>query len=149
MTIVPSPVPTPAPASNAFKAVVRSLMPFAYSGAAALIARFGYHVANTTVIQIVTIAGGALTIVLHALETQFSWIGVFLGYIGAPVYAASTKVSTKAEVATLMAQVAVLTAQLEEQKTPSVPTFVAPVTTAGGGVTGNVAGGYGTITPVA
>jgi hypothetical protein len=92
-------------------------MPFVYSGAAAIIARFGYHVANTTVIQIVTIAGGVLTIVLHALETQFPWIGVFLGYIGAPVYAPSAKVtlaaSQKQQIATLEQQLATLATLLQ------------------------------------
>lgn len=118
MTVAATPVPpVPQPSSNAFKAIVRSLMPFVYSGAAAIIARFGYHVANTTVIQIVTIAGGVLTIVLHALETQFPWIGVFLGYIGAPVYAPSAKVtlaaSQKQQIATLEQQLATLATLLQ------------------------------------
>src|ERR1035437_6309871 len=118
MTVAATPVPpVPQPSSNAFKAIVRSLMPFVYSGAAAIIARFGYHVANTTVIQIVTIAGGVLTIVLHALETQFPWIGVFLGYIGAPVYAPSAKVtlaaSKKQQIATLEQQLATLATLLQ------------------------------------
>src|ERR1035437_2224715 len=113
MTVAATPVPpVPQPSSNAFKAIVRSLMPFVYSGAAAIIARFGYHVANTTVIQIVTIAGGVLTIVLHALETQFPWIGVLLGYIGAPVYPPSTKVSQAAQIATLENQSAALLAEI-------------------------------------
>ena len=117
VTPTPAPVPVPQPSSNAFKAIVRSLMPFVYSGAAALIARFGYHVANTTVIQIVTIAGGVLTIVLHALETQFPWIGVFLGYIGAPIYAPSAKVtlaaSQKAQIAQLETQLATFATLLQ------------------------------------
>jgi len=118
MTVAVTPVPpVPQPSSNAFKAIVRSLMPFVYSGAAALIARFGYHVANTTVIQIVTIAGGLLTIVLHALETQFPWIGVLLGYIGAPIYAPSAKVtlaaSQKAQIATLEQQLATFSTLLQ------------------------------------
>ena len=112
-------VVTPAPASNAFKAIVRSLMPFVESGAAALIARLGYHVSLTTTIAILGIVGGALTILLHALETQWPAIGVFLGYIGAPVYAPSTKISQKSAIATLEAQVAALTAQLDEKATPS------------------------------
>src|ERR1019366_915273 len=97
MTVAVTPVsPAPAPSSNAFKAIIRSLMPFVYAGAAALIARFGYHVTNATVIPIVKVVGGVLTIVLHALEPQFPWIGVFLGYIGAPVYAPSAKVTLAA-----------------------------------------------------
>ena len=121
MTTVPV-VPTPQPASNAFKAIVRSLMPFIESGAAAAIAHFGYHVSNSTVVQIVAIAGAALTIVLHALETQFPAIGIFLGYLGAPVYAPSPKVSDKARIAQLEAEVAALVAANEEKVSPSAPT---------------------------
>lgn len=117
MTVAPTPDPVPQPSSNAFKAIIRSLMPFIYSGAAGLIARFGYHVTNSTVIQIVAIAGGVLTIVLHALETQFPWVGVFLGYIGAPIYAPSAKVtlaaSQKAQIAQLEQQLATFTTLLQ------------------------------------
>jgi hypothetical protein len=128
MTIVTTtPVPTAQPASNAFKAIVRSLMPFVYSIVAGAIAHFGYHVANTTVIQIVTIAGGVLTIVLHALETQWPAIGVFLGYIGAPVYAPSTKVTLQAQLASVEAQFAAFVAQSEEAKAMSTPSAPPPV----------------------
>ena len=112
-------VVTTSPESNALKAIIRSLMPFVESGAAALIARLGYHVSLTTTIAILGIVGGALTILLHALETQWPAIGVFLGYLGAPVYAPSTKISQKSAIATLEAQVAALTAQLDEKATPS------------------------------
>ena len=113
--------PPPVPASNAFKAIVRSLMPFVLSGAAALIARLGYHVTLTTTTEILGIVGGALTIVLHAAETQWPWVGIFLGYIGAPVYAPSTKVSYEAQIASLQAQMATLLAQQSEAKSPSPP----------------------------
>jgi hypothetical protein len=110
VTLTPAPVPVPA--TNAFKAIVRSLMPFIESGAAALIARLGYHVSLTTTIAILGIAGGVLTILLHALETQWPAIGVFLGYIGAPVYPPSTKVSQAAQIATLETQRAALLAEI-------------------------------------
>ena len=115
-------VPTPAPASNAFKAIVRSLMPFIESGAAALIARLGYHVSNATTLQILAIAGAALTIILHAAETQWPSIGIFLGYIGAPVYAPSTKVSQATQISQLETLVAKLLAEKDEAVTPSAPT---------------------------
>jgi hypothetical protein len=102
--------PVPIPASNTFKALIRSLMPFVYSGAAALIAHFGYHVSNSTVIQIVTIGFAGLTIVLHAAESQWPWVGVFLGYVGAPVYA--PVVSQTTQIAQLEALVAALITQL-------------------------------------
>ena len=103
--------------TNAFKAIVRSLTPFVYSGAAALIAHFGYHVSNSTVIQIVAIVGAVLTIVLHLLETQFPSIGILLGYIGAPVYApVPTRASLESQIAALEAQVAAFIAP-----TPATP----------------------------
>lgn len=124
-----SQVATPQPAQNAFKSIVRSLTPWLTSTVAASIAHFGYHVSNVVAAQIIVVAGAALTVVLHALETQFPWIGVFLGYIGAPVYAPSGKTSLKAQVATLESQLAALTATAAESAAPSVPT-AAPATTA-------------------
>jgi len=112
---------TATPESNTFKAVVRGLMPFIESGAAAIIAHFGYHVSLQTTIEILGIAGAGLTILLHAAETQWPSIGVFLGYIGAPVYAPSTKISQKSEIAALEAKVAALVAAQEEAKSPSPP----------------------------
>ncbi len=93
---------------NQFKAIVRSVMPFVISGVASVIARFGYHVSLDTVIQIVGIAGGGLTIVLHALEAKFPWVGVFLGWIGAPAYAPSAKKSLALTVASLQTELAAL-----------------------------------------
>jgi hypothetical protein len=128
MTIVtPPPVPVAQPASNAFKAIVRSLMPLVYSGAAGIIARFGYHVSNSTVIQIVTAGFGVATIVLHAAESQWPAVGVFLGYIGAPVYAPSTKVTLQAQLASVEAQFAAFVAQSEEAKAMSPASAPPPV----------------------
>lgn len=116
MTLIPPTVPIPA--TNSFKAIVRSLMPFVYSGAAAIIAHFGYHVNNATVVQIVAIAGAALTIVLHALETQFPWVGILLGYIGAPVYPPSPKVTLAMENQMLKSQIALIELQLASLSSP-------------------------------
>lgn len=113
---------TTQPESNTFKAVIRGLMPWIESGTAAIIAHFGYHVTLQTTIEILGIAGAGLTIILHAAETQWPSIGVFLGYLGAPVYAPSTKISQKAEIAALEAKVAALVAAQEEAKNPSTPT---------------------------
>ncbi len=120
--------PNAQPAQNAFKSIVRSLTPWLTSTVAAAIAHFGYHVSNVVAAQIIVVAGAALTVVLHALETQFPWIGVFLGYIGAPVYAPSGKTSLKTQVATLESQLAALTATAAEAAAPSAPT-AAPVPT--------------------
>lgn len=121
-------VPAPQPESNSLKAIIRSLMPFVYSTAASLIAHLGYHVSMKSTVEIVAIVGGALTILLHALETQWPAIGIFLGYVGAPVYAPSTKVSQAQQIAQLEAQIASLVASNEEKATPSAASD-APVTT--------------------
>ena len=127
-TDIAGPTKTVTPASNSFKAIVRSLMPFVLSGAAALIARLGYHVSLQTTTLILGVAGGALTVVLHLLETKFPWVGAFLGYIGAPVYAPSKAKVKDAMIATLEAQVATLMAKASEASNPSTPT-AAPVVT--------------------
>jgi len=113
--------------SNAVKAIIRSLAPFVYSFIASVIAHFGYHVSLAVTIQIAAIAGLGLTVVLHALETQFPWVGAFLGWIGAPAYAPSTKALLIAHNQTLKSQIATLLAQ----QTPVAPVVVAtPVVTA-------------------
>ena len=125
-------VPAPQPESNSLKAIIRSLMPFVYSTAASLIAHLGYHVSMKSTVEIVAIVGAALTILLHALETQWPAIGIFLGYVGAPVYAPSTKVSQAQQIAQLEAQIASLVASNEEKATPSTPSdgnAAPPVTT--------------------
>jgi len=141
MSVIPTPVaPTPAPASNTFKALVRTFAPFIESGIAGLVAALGFHATATTVAGIVGIAGTVLTIVLHAAESKWPAVGALLGWIGAPVYAPSTKITLTSQVQTLEAQLAaVLAAQYEAQK-PSAPSsspVVAPVSTVvtGGGAT--------------
>lgn len=118
----------PQPQSNAFKSIVRSLSPFVISGAVSAIAHFGYHVSNAVALQIVLAAGAALAVVLHALETQFPWVGVLLGYIGAPVYAPSGKTSMKTQIAMLEAQLAAMASVQSESTNPTPPT-AAPVVT--------------------
>ena len=120
---------SPQPSSNAFKAIVRSLTPWATSVAVAVIAHFGYHITNVTATQVVIVVGTVLTVALHILETKFAWIGVFLGYIGAPVYAPSNKTSLKTQVAVLEAQLAALTATAAEHATPT-PSTASPAPSA-------------------
>ena len=117
--------PTTSPAPNPFKAVVRSLMPFVISGIVAVCVHFGYH-PSAQVADDIALAGGAgLTIVLHAAESRWPKLGVLLGYVGAPVYAPSTKVSLAAENADLKARVANLeaaaAAQVASSLTPPAP----------------------------
>jgi len=87
-------------------------MPLIYSSVAAIIAHFGYHVSNSTVIQIVTVGFGGLTIILHLAETKWAWVGALLGYIGAPVYV-STKASQAAQISQQAAQIAELEALVQ------------------------------------
>ena len=121
-----TPTKAAVPATNPAKALVRTLVPFVYPAVAALIARFGYHVSNATVIQIVAAGGTGLTIVLHLLEEKFPKVGILLGWLGAPVYTPSTKASLSAQIATLEAQLAAIVAQAGEAQAPSAPT-AAPV----------------------
>lgn len=115
--------PTPAqPASNAFKAIVRSIMPWIISSAASAIAHFGYHVTLPVTIQILGVVGAFLVVVLHTAETRWPWVGVLLGYVGAPVYAPSVKVQSQVYTASLEARIAELEAAVSETKNPSPAT---------------------------
>jgi len=114
---------------NLLKALIRTLTPLVYSSVAAVIAHFGYHVSNSTVIQIVSAGFAGLTVLLHSAEVKWPWVGGLLGWFGAPQYTPSTKTT----VVSLEAQVAALTAQLEEAAHPTVPSapvVSAPVVTA-------------------
>jgi len=123
-----TPTKAAVPATNPAKALVRTLVPFVYPAVAAIIARFGYHVSNATVIQIVAAGGTGLTIVLHLLEEKFPKVGILLGWLGAPVYAPGAKASLTAQVATLEAQLSAIAAQVDEAHSPSTPTAgAAPV----------------------
>jgi hypothetical protein len=117
-----NPTTAAVPSTNAFKAVVRSVMPYLESAVAAAIAHFGFHATPTVVAGIIGIGGTLLTMLFHALETKYAWVGVFLGYVGAPVYAPSTKLSQAAQIAQLQAQVATFVAQQEESAAASLGT---------------------------
>jgi len=106
---------------NAIKAIVRSITPSLYAGVAAIIAHFGYHVGNATVIQIAAAAYAGLTVILHAAETRWPWVGGLLGWFGAPQYTPSTKVT----LVQVQAELDALKAQQHEAANPTVPT--APV----------------------
>lgn len=106
----------PATASpNAFKAIVRSLMPFVLAGIVALCVRLGYHPTPQVVSDIALAGGAALTILLHAAESRWPRLGVLLGYVGAPVYPPSAKVSLASENADLKDRLAALEAAVAEQ----------------------------------
>jgi hypothetical protein len=94
-------------------------MPFILGGIVAVCARFGYHPTGVQLTEIVGIIGTVLTIVVRPLEAKWPAFGILLGYIGAPVYAPSTKVSQSTQIAQLEAKVAVLLAEKEEAASPS------------------------------
>ena len=108
-------------ATNTVKALVRSLTPWAISVVASVIAHFGYHVSLTTASQITVAVGTVLTIGAHVLERRFPWVGVFLGWIGAPAYAPSVKQSLALKVASLEAEIDALVAAASEKAHPSQP----------------------------
>lgn len=126
VTTTVTPVPPVSPASNEFKAMVRSLMPFILGGIAALCAHFGWHPTGVELSEIVGIVGTVLTIVVRLLETKWPAFGILLGYVGAPVYPPSTKVSNESLIATLQSQVAVLVAEKEEREAASKPSAATP-----------------------
>lgn len=114
--------PTVPPVSNSFKAIVRSVVPYIEGAVAAAVAKLGWHVTIQTAAEVTLAAGTGLSILLHAAEAKWPWVGAFLGYVGAPVYAPSTKKTLAAQVAQLEAQIATLTAQQAEKSSPSSPT---------------------------
>jgi hypothetical protein len=103
---------------NTLKALVRTLTPLLYPLVASAIARFGYHVSNATIIQIVAGGFAGLTVILHSAEAKWPWVGVFMGWLGAPAYAPSTKMT----VTQLQAEIDALKAQQAEAAHPSTPT---------------------------
>jgi len=77
--------------SNTYKSIVRFVVPLLYPTIASLVARLGYHVSLAAVLQIVIGGGVGLGVILLALEKKFPWIGVFLGWFGAPKYVPTVK----------------------------------------------------------
>lgn len=115
--------------SNVYKAIIRGLVPWLTSTIAAVVAHFGFHVSPIVSAEVIVFAGTGLTVILHALETRYRWIGVFLGWIGAPVYAPSVKATLQANIATLQAQLAAISATLPvtAPESPVTPVTVSPV----------------------
>ncbi len=89
---------------NRLKAFIRSVFPFVESAAAAFIARHFGHVSTNASEFILGVGGLGLSGVLHWLEGHFPWVGVFLGWIGAPAYAPSAKTVLEQQVANLQAE---------------------------------------------
>jgi len=92
---------------NQVKAFIRGVMPFVESSIVASVAHFGFKISPTVSAQIIALGGLGLSAVLHYLETHFKWVGVLLGWIGAPAYAPSLSATVKS-----------LTAELEALKNP-------------------------------
>jgi len=118
--------------TNVYKALVRTLTPLAITGIVSLVAHFHYHVTNATAIQIVAFGFAGLTILLHAAETKFPWVGVLMGWLGAPAYAPSKSASLQDQFNALSAEYATLLAKQQEAANPSTPSapVSAPVVTA-------------------
>ena len=83
-------------------------MPFLETSAAGLVAHLGFHLSTKTAAIYIAGGGGVvLSGVLNYLEKRFKWVGVLLGWIGAPSYAPSLSATVKS-----------LTAELEALKNP-------------------------------
>ena len=123
---------------NLIKSIIRAVFPYLESSAAAAIAHFGFHVSPTSSAAIIALGGTFLATALHSLESKFAWIGVFLGWIGAPAYAPSAKKLLTQTVATLQAEIDALKGPAASPTVadlaPVVPAGPA-VTTEGGTVT--------------
>ena len=109
--------PVPQAQTNPFKAIIRSLTPFAIAAVVGGAAHLGYHVTMGTAAAIVAGAGGFITVAVHALEPRYPWVGVFLGWLGAPGYTPTTKVT----VVSLQAEIDALKAQQAEAAHRSPP----------------------------
>lgn len=112
MFLIPPPAPGATPVPNAYKAILRSLMPFVEGAVVAVVAHFGWHINLATAAQVLVVVGGALTVVLHAAESRWPWVGVFLGVLGAPAYVPSAKATQAGVLATQDARIATLEAEL-------------------------------------
>lgn len=116
---------------NNLKAFVRSVFPFLESSAIAAIARYAYHVSPTNAAAILSLGGVALSAVIRWTETHFPWVGVFLGWVGAPTYAPSAKQTLKGQVAQLKDELAATQTELNAWKTARPATGTAAIVTDG------------------
>ena len=109
---------------NTIKSIIRALTPWLLTTLGAVAAHFGWHVSSTASLQGLVLAGGLLTVVLHALEHKFPWVGALLGWLGAPVYAPGKASQQATTIATLESQITAL-----ESKLLTVPPTVTSVPT--------------------
>ena len=114
---------------NNLKAFVRSVFPFLESSAIAAIAHYAYHVSPTHAAVILSAGGVGLSAVIRWTETHFPWVGVFLGWLGAPTYAPSAKQVLVGQVAQLRDELASTKAELNAWKTAIPATGSATLTT--------------------
>lgn len=94
------------PSTSIFKTIVRAATPWAISAVVWSAQRFGLHVNAGTATEVAAVVGTALTVLVPPLEKKWPWVGVFLGWIGAPTYTAlTTKAALEAEIVALQNQV--------------------------------------------
>ena len=114
---------------NNLKAFVRSVFPFIESSAVAAIAHYVYNVSPTHSAEILSLGGVALSAFLHWAETHFPWVGVFLGWIGAPTYAPSAKQALTSHVVQLQEELAATLKELDAWKNARPATGTATLVT--------------------
>jgi len=107
------------PSTSIYKTIVRTLTPWAIGAVVWVAQRLGFHVNAGTATEVAASIGLALTLIVPPLEKKFPWMGVFLGWIGAPTWTANT---SKAQLA---AQLAALEVQLAGTQGPTPGTPVA------------------------
>ena len=117
--------------TNRLKAFLRSVFPFLESGAIAVVTHYTAHLSPTTSAYILGGGGVLLSAVLHWLEGHFPWVGVFLGWIGAPTYAPSAKQTLKGQVAQLQDQLSATQVELNAWKTARPASGTATITADG------------------
>ena len=117
--------------SNRIKAFIRSVFPFAESAAVAAVAHFGWRVSPAVATYILGFGGVGLSAVLHWLEGHFPWMGVFLGWAGAPAYAPALKNILAANLDQAQSEIAQLQKELDAWKTAIPATGTATLTANG------------------
>ena len=117
--------------TNRLKSFVRSVFPFVESYALSLVARYGFHVSPTVATAVLGFGGLGISAAVHWLESHFPWVGVFLGWIGAPTYAPALKTLLASQLNQAQSEIQALQTELNAWKT-SIPATGAAVLTANG-----------------
>ena len=101
-------------------------MPWVLAAIGVAIAKIGWKPTPDIELTIASSLGTGLTVLLHLLETKFPWVGVFLGYLGAPSYAPSKKVTVNAQLSDARVEINELQRQVAAMTSASLPGALPP-----------------------